>query len=229
MRSIRNQSIQTLFHRCNIFFITVHPQIAIGCSPRIHGTVYTFRNDKISVRAYKGSCNLSLIGIGSTSILKVKCNRFTRSISILFHPCRPAKENFTILYRLIIVHRANIPVLAHKIKIIFTHNISRKSCSVQIYRDNLSRHDICYSRNAFDFFNQRIIQWIIRQNRIQIILRISFIVLSRIVKLQFKLSMINWKTCFMLRVNISHIIRDNHKQCAGKPQYFCALRWEVYT
>ncbi|MCC2232758.1 NgoFVII family restriction endonuclease [Lachnospiraceae bacterium CLA-AA-H215] len=86
MRSIRNQSIQTLFHRCNIFFITVHPQIAIGCSPRIHGTVYTFRNDKISVRAYKGSCNLSLIGIGSTSIRKVKCNGFTRSISILFHP-----------------------------------------------------------------------------------------------------------------------------------------------
>ena len=216
MRSIRNQSIQTLFHRCHIFFITVHPQIAIGCSSRIHGTIYTFRNDKISVRTYKRSCNLSLIGIGSTSILKVKCNGFTRSISILFHPRRPAKENFTILYRLIIVHRANIPVLAHKIKIIFTHNSSRKSCSVQIYRDNLSRHDICYSRNAFDFFNQRIIQWIIRQNRIQIILRISFIILSRIVKLQFKLSMINKKTCFMLRVNISHIIRDNHKQYAGK-------------
>ena len=153
MRSIRNQSIQTLFHRCNIFFITVHPQIAIGCPPRIHGTVYTFRNDKIIVRAYKGSCNLSLIGIGFTSILKVKYNRFTRSISILFHPRRPAKENFTILYRLIIVHRANIPVMAHKIKIIFTHNISRKSCSVQIYRDNLSRHDICHSWNAFDFFN----------------------------------------------------------------------------
>ena len=60
--------------------------------------------------------------------------------------------------------------------------------------------------------------WIIRQNRIQIILRISFIVLSRIVKLQFKLSMINGNTCFMLRINISYIIRDNHKQCAGKPQ-----------
>ena len=69
---------------------------------------------------------------------------------------------------------------------------------------------------SFDFFNQRIIQWIIRQNRIQIILRISFIVLSRIVKLQFKLSMINGKTCFMLRVYISHIIRDNHKQYARK-------------
>ena len=68
------------------FFITVHPQIAIGCSSRIHGTIYTFRNDKISVRTYKRSCNLSLISIGSTSILKVKCNRFTRSISILFHP-----------------------------------------------------------------------------------------------------------------------------------------------
>jgi len=217
MRSIRNQSIQTLFHRGHIFFITVHPQIAIGCSSQIHGTVYTFRNDKISVRTYKGSCNLSLIGIGSTSILKVKCNRFSRSISILFHPRRPTKENITILYRLFIVHRANIPILAHKIKILFTHNSSRKSCSVQIYRDNLSRHDICHSRNAFDFFNQRIIQWIVRQNRIQIILRISFIILSRIVKLQFELSMINGKTCFMLRVNISHIIRDNHKQCAGKP------------
>ena len=39
-----------------------------------------------------------------------------------------SKENFTILYRLIIVHSANIPVLAHKIKILFTHNSSRKSC-----------------------------------------------------------------------------------------------------
>ena len=76
MRSIRNQSIQTLFYRCHIFFITVHPQIAIDCSPRIHGTIYTFRNDKISVRTYKRSCNLSLIGIGSTSILKVKCNGY---------------------------------------------------------------------------------------------------------------------------------------------------------
>ena len=55
-----------------------------------------------------------------------------------------------------------------------------------IYRDNLSRHNICHSRNAFDFFNQRIIQWIISQNRIQIILRISFIILIRIVKLQKK-------------------------------------------
>ena len=39
---------------------------------------------------------------------------------------------------------------------------------------------------------------------------------GRIVKLQFKLSMINGKTCFMLRVNIPHIIRDNHKQYARK-------------
>ena len=76
--------------------------------------------------------------------------------------------------------------MIEEIKSIFIHNSSRKSCSVQIYRDNLSRHDICHSWNAFDFFNHGIIQWIIRQNRIHIILRIGFIIIPGIIQLQRK-------------------------------------------
>ena len=61
MRSIGEQVIQALLYRCHIFFSTIHPQVSIRCPFRIYRAVYFFRNDQISVRAYKGACDFSMI------------------------------------------------------------------------------------------------------------------------------------------------------------------------
>ena len=110
MRSIRNQSIQTLFHRCNIFFITVHPQIAIGCSSRIHGcllytSTITYRvileeqQNRIFTIPYDASAELSLTQPGDRVRIDVYkrqvpaitpaigCGVLDAAIDQNIHPC----------------------------------------------------------------------------------------------------------------------------------------------
>ena len=161
MRSIGEQVIQALLYRCHIFFITVHPQVSIRCPFRIYRAVYFFRNDQISVRAYKGACDFSMIGIGSASVIKVECNRCTRRIPVSFHPHGPAKENIPVFDSLCIVHGSDIAIPAHPFKILLIYDRNRKFCSVHICRDDFSRQYIRYTGDGFDFFNQRIIQWVV--------------------------------------------------------------------
>ena len=161
MRSIGEQVIQALLYRCHIFFSTIHPQVSIRCPFRIYRAVYFFRNDQISVRAYKGACDFSMIGIGSASVIKVECNRCTRRIPVSFHPRGPAKENIPVFDSLCIVHGTDIAIPAHHFKILLIYDCNRKFCSVQICRDDFSRQYIRYTGDGFDFFNQRIIQWVV--------------------------------------------------------------------
>ena len=154
MRSIGEQVIQALLYRCHIFFSTIHPQVSIRCPFRIYRAVYFFRNDQISVRAYKGACDFSMIGIGSASVIKVECNRCTRRIPVSFHPYGPAKENIPVFDSLCIVHGTDIAIPAHHFKILLIYDCNRKFCSVQICRDDFSRQYIRYTGDGFDFFNQ---------------------------------------------------------------------------
>ena len=50
---------------------------------------------------------------------------------------------------------------AHHFKILLIYDCNRKFCSVQICRDDFSRQYIRYTGDGFDFFHQRIIQWVV--------------------------------------------------------------------